>query len=381
MMQVQMNDQLLVAGPTAASDTAAEMSARGWRRAAVFASPSAVARGQLDRLRSTALEGLDVVRTFDAIREHAPVGDIDAFAAELWDEDIDVLVALGGGSVSDSAKGVAILLAEGGGLLEHCSVFDPPDRLFNPRLERPKLPVVAVATTLSAAEITPGGGTTTADGIKRTFWDRHVAARIACYDTGLLADVPREVLVSTGMNALAHCVEGLYSRTRNPISDALAVSATSRLADGLRAVADGEPDHDELTSLAVGAAMSGLVISSARVGVHHAVCHVLGARHGVPHGVANSVMLPHSLRFNLAVTRGAQQVFAGALGVDIDDPPAGVRDFQTSIGAPSRLRDVGVVATELAAVARETMQDRGLYFNPRRVTAVDPMIEMLEAAW
>lgn len=383
--RVTLSDQLMLFGKEAAGARLREELAReGWRRLAVFASASMTRSGQAQRLRSTALADCEVVTLIDEIRGHAPIADTEAMAAELAGAELDALVAIGGGSVSDTAKGVAILLAEGGGLEEHCSVFRPPDH-FDPReLDAPKLPVVAVVSTLSGAEVTPGGGATSADGVKRTFWDPKLACRMLAYDPQVLRDVPSEVLVSTAMNGLAHCAEGLYSRTANGVSSALATGATRHLASGLRAITRSDDwSDDSLDELGVGAAMSGLVITNARVGLHHAICHVLGAKCGVPHGVANSIMLPHVLRFNLPETRSAQEAFAQALAGDAaaKDPPATAADFQSQIGAPTRLRDAGVGSGQLDGIAADTMQDRGCYFNPRTVGSADAVREILQQAW
>ncbi len=309
LSRVVQSDQTFLFGPGCAREPLGEeIAQRRWRRVALLASNSAVQSGARDDLMRLALAGVEAVVVNEPIAGHAPIADSERIARHLAGGTLDAIVALGGGSVSDTAKAVSILLAEGGRLEEHCSEFRPPDTFVNRVLSCPKIPVVAVATTLSGAEVTPGGGATTASGVKRTFWDPQVACRIIAYDTELIGKVPSDILVSTSMNALAHCAEGLYSRTSNPISTAQALHAVRLLSRGLRSVAiepdaggadtGGSPLPDPMSELAAGAALSGLVISNARVGLHHAICHVLGARLALPHGVANSVMLPHVLRFN-----------------------------------------------------------------------------------
>ena len=133
-----------------------------------------------------------------------------------------------------------------------------------------------------------------------------------------------------------------------------------------------------------------MVISNARVGIHHAVCHCLGARGGLSHGVANSIMLPHALAYNLPVAaaelaRMAEAMDAGASG----DNPAGaaraaidaVIRLQHRCGVPTRLRDAGLDRSLLPAIADDTLRDRGLYFNPRRTDAAGPILQLLEQAW
>jgi alcohol dehydrogenase len=391
--RVALAEQVLLFGPGAAGRLGDELRARRWRVVALFASPSAVASGQLDRLRAGALAGCEVVAVHDRVRAHAPAADSEAIAAELRGRRLDALVALGGGKVIDTAKAVAVLLAEGGRLEDHCSVFIPPDRYLPRELPAPKLPMVAVPTTLAGAEMTPGGGATNDRGVKRAFWDPKLVARVTAYDPEVLGATPAGVLLTTGMNALAHCAEGLYSRTANPVSAALALEATRWLAGALPAVrpdppaAGGEAAGGALpvevaTALGAAAALAGMVIANARVGLHHAICHVLGARYGVPHGVANAIMLPPVLRFNLAATRDAQRRFAQALGAEAaEDPPEVVRRFRDRLGVPARLRDAGLQRRDLDLVAADLMQERGLYFNPRRVEGPSQVRQVLEWAW
>jgi alcohol dehydrogenase len=404
--RVALGEQVLLFGSGAAGERlGAELRARGWRAVAVLVSPSAAASGQLDRLRAGALASCELVALHDRVRPHAPVADSQAIAAGLAGRRLDALVALGGGKVVDTAKGVAVLLAEGGRLEDHCSVFTPPDRYLPRELPAPKLPLIAVPTTLAGAEMTPGGGATDDRGVKRTFWDPKLVARLVAYDPEVLGATPADVLATTGMNALAHCAEGLYSRIANPISTALALEATRALAAALPAAvlpapagpvaapaaceepgpfsAGAAAPAGTLAALGEAAAMAGMVIANARVGLHHAICHVLGGRFGVPHGVANAIMLPPVLRFNLEATLGAQRRFAEALaGAEAaEDPPEAVRRFRDRLGVPARLRDAGLDRRDLDRVAADLMQERGLYFNPRRIEEPSQVREVLEWAW
>jgi alcohol dehydrogenase class IV len=188
------------------------------------------------------------------------------------------------------------------------------------------------------------------------------------------------------MNALAHCIEGLYSRVRNPISEGLALQGLRLLDPALRAVHDATTDESHgrarLDAL-VAAHISGLVISNARVGIHHGVCHVLGALGGLPHGVANSVLLPHAIRFNRDVAAEPLRLAGQALGCGGDGESVAVHvaGLQRAIGVPARLRDTGLERALLPAIAHEAMGDRGLYFNPRAVSGPEEVMALLEAAW
>lgn len=386
----RLQRQRFLFGPTAAQTALPTVLAQeDWERVAVLCSSSARRNGTLDRVIDGALGALDVQVVDHAVRSHAPVEDARHIADRLARIDPHALVAVGGGSVMDAAKGAAILRAEGGDLEDHCSVFTPPTSLVHPPLDRPKLPIVAVPTTLSGAETTPGGSVTTADGLKRTFWDEKVAATVVCFDFELMRRAGTALMVTTGMNALAHCAESLYSKTANPVATAFAVEGAERLTRGLTGLAEDEPADDSFSHLAAGAALGGLAISTARVGIGHAVCHVLGGRFGIPHGTANSIILPHALRYNLPVTVAAQERLAKAvaagLGYSAQEREAAeaaelIEQLRRRIGAPERLRDVGLEDRDLQVAAAETMQDRGVYFNPRPIPGAEAVLEVLRAA-
>jgi alcohol dehydrogenase len=376
------NQTFLFGADAAGSRLRTELRDRGWSRIVLLASGSMTRSGQRHEFMTGVLDGLDVHVVDVPIAGHAPIADTERIAESLRGVDVDAIVALGGGSVSDTAKGVAILMAEGGRLEDHCSVFTPPDVLHSPVMTAPKVPVVVVPTTLSGAEVTPGGGATNADRVKRTFWDPQVAARVIAFDPSLLRTVPIDVLVTTGMNGLAHCAEGLYSRTANPISTAFAVAGARNLANGLRRLTSGDTSNEAFDELAAGAALGGLVIANARVGLHHAICHVLGARAGIPHGVANSIMLPNVLRYNQPQTEAAQRALATAIDPESAAPASEVVDaLRVRVGAPRSLREAGLRADDLPSVAAGTMQDRGLFFNPRTVADQNEVLRLLEQAW
>jgi alcohol dehydrogenase len=319
------------------------------------------------------------VATFDRVVEHSSTRMVTQAAGLARAERIDGLVAIGGGSASDTAKGIAIVLAEGEPIERHASRFEPPDRFFPTELTRPKIPVIAVPTTASAAEVTPGLGIRNDEGKKLLFWDVKLACRLIVLDPAANVEVPPGVMASTGMNGFAHCAEGLYSRLRNPISDAIALHGIRLFSRALPAMV-GEPGSvDHRAQVLTAAHLSGMVISNARVGIHHAVCHCLGARGGLAHGVANAIMLPHALAYNREAAAPALAAIAEAM--EAADAIEAVRTLQRDCGVPTRLRDTGLDRSLLPAIAEDTLHDRGLYFNPRRTATAAPILEMLEKAW
>jgi alcohol dehydrogenase len=150
---------------------------------------------------------------------HSSVSIVEDMAAQAKNDGVDGLIALGGGSASDSAKAVALLMAEGGRLIDHASQFTPPSTLHVPVLLRPKMPIVSIPCTASGAEVTVSLGVRDEEGRKLLFTDFQLASRLILIDPLANLDVPAKLMLSTGMNGLAHCIEGLYSLERAPMAE------------------------------------------------------------------------------------------------------------------------------------------------------------------
>jgi alcohol dehydrogenase len=382
MFRYDQARQVFTVGAGAIDTVPAELRTLRASSVALLGSPRSLASAAGQATRK-ALADFEIRHEFGTVAPHAPIAATEALARELAAEPPDALVAVGGGSVSDTAKAVAILLAEGFPLADKCSTFAPPDHFTHVQLDAPKIPVLSVPTTLSGAEVTPGGGATTAEGIKRVFWDQKVASRVVIYDPDLIADVPVDLLLTSGMNGLAHCAEALYSKTASPLSDALAEAGARRFAAALPELRQASTVGTRTAALAA-ACIGGLAISTARVGLHHAICHVIGAAYGVPHGVANSVLLPYVLDYNRDATEERQRVLAGALGAGLGAEGSAARLValvQQRAGVPATLAEAGLAEADLARVADEVMQDRGLYFNPKPVPDAAAVLRVLRRAW
>lgn len=322
--------------------------------------------------------GARLAEVFDGVVEHPDTAVVEHGAEVARNVGAEVLVAVGGGSTSDAAKAMAILLAEGGHIEDHVSK----------ELRRPKLPIMTIPTTASAAEMTPGLAVRTPQGQKLLFWDPKLASRVVVLDPRANLEVPVELMATTAMNAVAHCVEGLYSRGKNPISDALALQGLRLLHQGVPRMVEAPGDVSAREQVQVGSAISGQVITNARIGIHHACCHCIGARCGVPHGVANAIMLPHSMRYNAevaAVELGRAATAMGWVPTGAADGAMAaieaVQELQRRAKVPTRLRDVGVKASALPLVAEDVLLDSGLRFNPRPTISAEPVLDLLRAAW
>ena len=195
---------------------------------------------------------------------------------------------------------------------------------------------------------------------------------------------------ATGINALAHCIEALYSITRNPISTAAALGGIRAISSALpRCYVDGD-DLEARSEMLSGAFLAGSALAHVTMALHHGLCHVLGGTVGVPHGVANSIVLPHAMRFNLDATAPQLAQGAEAMGISlagrsaesaVEEAIQRIYDLIGQMKLPQRLRGVGVQETDLPHLAQVALQSRAVQSNPKPIRDVAQIEEVLRAAW
>ncbi len=371
----------VVFGPGCIGTLGGELAQMRLQRPLVLSGPRTAASALHAAVRAALVDAPCV--WFSEVPAHSSVDVVQHLVAMARQHGVDGFVAVGGGSASDTAKATALWLAEGGRLEDHASRFTPPDQLFIPELRQPKLPIVAVPGTASGAEVTPSLGVRTTDGHKLLFTDPQLAARLIVIDGQANLCVPAPLMLATGMNGLAHCIEGLYSKVRTPASTALALHATALFFAALPAVAAAPHDASARGDLLVAAHLSGQVLLNARTGLHHAICHALGAATGIGHGDANAVLLPDAIAFNASHAGVELAAAARAVGLPADAQALidALRSLRAGLGVPTRLRDLGVAQAQLGPVAAQVMHERGLFFNPRPVAHAGEIEQLLAAVW
>lgn len=370
----------------AARDLAGLLAKCGIHRALLVTTPSVVRSGLADRVGG--LLGEHLAGVYDGSREHTPEPAVHAGAALARRLDIDGVVSLGGSSVVDLAKGIALVLAEGDDLAKLRSNYRAGDPAASrrPRLDAPKLPHIAVPTTLSGAEFTGGAGITDLEaGAKRLYWDAKLTPRWVVLDPELTATTPAPLWAGTGMKALADTIEVLCSRRATPLSDAVAAASLAVLRSQLAPSLDPDGGPSSVEARARCQFAVGMVIpqlAAVGVGLVAGLRHQLGGGLGIPHGVASTIVLPHVVRWNRPACEAALAHAARAAGTDgVEGLVAAVEALTAEVGLPARLRDVGVSEAQLPAVAEHVLGDGALATNPRRVNAASDVMEILRAAW
>lgn len=354
----------------------------GWRRIMLCASGSLRRDGTISTIENAL--GNRLVAIYERAQPHVPDAQVSEALAQAEQRDIDALIGIGGGSPLGLAKAVSFSLEEKRG--------GQGERVASP-LARPRVPVVAIPTTYAGSEMTPVYGITRQiDGQARkiTVSDARITPTLVIYDPRLTLNLPPEVTASTGINALAHCVEALYSITRNPIASAAAASGIRAITRALpRCYAAGD-DLEARSEMLMGAFLAGSALAHVTMALHHGLCHVLGGTAGVPHGIANAIILPHAMRFNLDATAPQLVEVAGAMDIPlmgrseeaaVEEAIQRISDLVGSMNLPQRLRDAGVCEADLPHLAQLAFQSRTVQSNPKPITSPAQLEALLRAAW
>ena len=359
----------------------------GASRAMVLCGPSILAHSDVVPRVKEAL-GDSFVGLYSGVAPHSPVATLNAAVVLAKETGADALVSVGGGSTHDTTKGVATLLGEGGRIHDHEAHFEPPDKITYPEFSPDRLPIITVTTTMGAAELSRGAGFADRNlGRKILVADPNTIPGYIVIDGKALATTPVRILTSTAMGQLRIAIESVYSTKHNPISDGMALHAIRLLAEHLPHC--HELEMERLLLIKTAASMASLA-GAGGLGLNTATAHHVGGIFDVPHGEANAIMLPNTMRYNAEACADRLALVADAMGVDIsgmtDDEAAhaaadGVENMRRSLGLPDRLRDVGVPEEGLELIASATLHDRALATNPRPVNDAGPIMTVLRHSW
>ena len=320
---------------------------------------------------------------FEGVIPDTGVEVIDAAAAFARAHGADGLISVGGGSAIDTAKGMAIVLTEGGSIRDHQGSM---------RLQRRQTPHLAVPTTAgTGSEVTSYIVVKDqARHEKMHFMEERVIPDAALLDPSVTLGLPAKLTAATGADALTHAIEAYTALNSNPITDAQALGAIRLIGESLaRAVAHGD-DKAARGQMLIAANLAGMAFNAAGVGLVHAMAHVIGARHNVHHGTANAICLPHVMRWNNDELSARYREVALALGVDVrglGDEAAGlaaasrVAQLLAEVGLPSHLREVGVPESDLAACAEGSLSDGAIVFNGKFAADQDLVLGVYQNAY
>lgn len=316
----------VVFGEGTLAEAGPEVARLGRSRPLVLSTPGHA--GAAERLAA----GIGAAGTFAGAVMHTPVDVTETAVAAYRAAGADCVVALGGGSTIGLGKAIAV---------------------------RTGADQVAIPTTYAGSEMTDILGET-AQGRKTTRRDPAIRPETVIYDVALTLGLPRALTATSGLNALAHAVEALYARDRNPIIALLAAEAANALVAALPQLADDPGDRAARRQALYGAWLCGVSLGSTTMALHHKLCHVLGGSFGLPHAETHAVVLPHAAAFNAPATGDLLAPLESALGAPAG---TGLHALAARIGAPTALRALGLSEADLDRAAALAVESP--YWNPR----------------
>lgn len=332
------------------------------------------------------LEGLGLVKQINDIAHGAGIETCSFLdilpnpTVEMVDEAVRLykasgatcIVALGGGSPMDVAKSVAVIARYGGSITEYEGAHKVPG---------PIEPIIAIPTTAgTGSEVTAFAVITdTARNYKLTVFSYELLPKYALLDPEIIMSAPPSVAAACGVDAMIHAWEAYTSRIASPFSDAMAEKALELIGKNLRRFVANRKDKDAACAMMAGSTFAGLAFSWARVGDVHAMSHPVSAFFNVPHGVANSILLPVVVEFNALADNGRYEKiynyirrekepvknFTPQMLVDA------ARALLAELGIPKTLSEVGVTEDKIEQMAADAMKSGNILVNPRQTTIND----------
>jgi len=340
----QGSPQRVVFGTGTIANVPAEIERLGLTHVLVLSTPGHTSHAEAVAVRL----GSRCAGTFAGARMHTPIAVTEAAMTVVRDRSIDGTVAIGGGSAIGLGKAIAL---------------------------RTDLAQLVVPTTYAGSEATSTLGETR-DGLKNTVRDPKILPEVIVYDVSLTRTLPPALSVASGLNAMAHAVEGLYAKDANPISSLMAEEGIRALGSALPAIVRTPSDDEARAKALYGAWLCGTVLGSTSMALHHKLCHVLGGAFDLPHAQTHAILLPHVTAYNAEAATNAIDRVARAL--DASDAARALFGLLDLSGGPTALRDIGMPETGIDHAAELALNDT--FWNPRPVTR-EGIRQLLSKAW
>ncbi|MEN9443137.1 MAG: hypothetical protein RIS47_27 [Bacteroidota bacterium] len=385
-----LNPVKIVAGYKALENLPYELGLLSVQKPLIITDPGIVTAGLLEILERAFDDSLvRIGAIFDQTPRDSSVDAVNLIARLFKSHGCDCIVALGGGSVTDTAKGVNILVSTG--------VADLLELSGSDRLAQTLLPLVVIPTTSgTGSEVTSVAVISdTHKGVKLPFASPYILPRLAILDPRMTLGLPPAITAATAMDALTHAVEAFTCLQKNPMSDAYALSAIELIRTNLYTAVQNGKNESARFALANASLMAGVSFSNSMVGGVHALGHALGAQAHVPHGLAMAILLPHVMQFNLDKMADAYaKLLLSLAGEDVFARTPKEARAQAAIntihemntvlhklcGHPTRLADAKVSRDLLPVIAQCALDDGAMITNPKAIN-YEQALSILKTAY
>lgn len=370
-------------GAGAISEIVTEANARGFKKALIVTDKDLVKFNVVKKVTDLLDNASLAYEIFDEVKANPTVDIVKKGVETFKNTGADYLIAIGGGSPIDTAKGIGIIInnPEFSDVVSLEGVADT---------KNPCVPIIAVPTTAgTAAEVTINYVITDTEK-KRKFVcvDPHDIPVVAVVDSDMMSSMPKGLTASTGMDALTHAIEGYTTLGAWELTDMMHIKAIEIIGRSLRAACNNDPKGRE--DMALGQYVAGMGFSNVGLGVVHGMAHPLGAFYDTPHGIANAVLLPYVMEYNAEYTGEKFRDIAKAMGVQGTESMSqeeyrkaavdAVKQLSKDVGIPEKLHEIGVKEEDLQALAESAFADVCTGGNPRPCT-VESILEIYKTAF
>ncbi len=355
-------------GHGAVNEIVPEVKSRGFKKALIVTDADLVKFQVVKKVTDILDANKMAYEIFDKVKANPSVEVVQAGVEAFRKAGADYMIAIGGGSPQDTAKGVGIII-------NNPEFADVVSLEGVAPTKNKSVPVIAVATTAGTAAETTINYVITDEKKRRKFVcvDPHDIPVVAIVDPDMMSSMPKGLTAATGMDALTHAIEGYTTQAAWELADTLNLKAIELIAKNLRKAVENDPDGRE--GMALGQYVTGMAFSSVGLGVVHGMAHPLSAFYDTPHGVANAVLLPYVMAFNAPYTGEKFREIARAMGIGNVDAMSqeeyrqaaidAVRQLSKDVGIPQTLREIGVKEEDLEALSEAAMADVCTGGNPR----------------
>ncbi|MGM0901180.1 MAG: iron-containing alcohol dehydrogenase [Bacillota bacterium] len=345
----------------------------GAKKVFIVSDPGVSEAGWLDLVIDSCREAGLSYSCFSDITTNPKDYEAEQGASIYKEQECDAIIGIGGGSVIDIAKAVAILATNGGEISDYEGVD---------RIEVPLPPLVMAGTTAgSGSEVSQFSVIVNSEKKKKmTIVSKSLVPDIAIIDPETLSTKTAHLTASTGLDVLTHAIEAYVSIAATPMTDVHARNAIKLVAENLRPSVASKLNSEAKENMAMASLQAGLAFSNAILGAVHAMSHSIGGRYPMLHGDVNAVLLPYVMKFNLLAAPRKFQEIAKLLGENIEGlspSEAGkkaienVKQLSLDIGAPQRLSEMGFEEEMIAAISELALNDACMITNPRDISAAD----------